>query len=118
MTEPASRPVSKVLEQLIVLAGDMLPAITAKRPWLFEPSVLPELRREIAALVARPCEGERLIDDSSLMLITALKHLVGAKARQAEKWAAIAEALLDQVRGDAALALEQEHGVIRSEAQR
>jgi hypothetical protein len=114
METAAARKISKVLEDLIVLANKMIPKIN-----VFAPDELAPLEQELTALVRRPCEDERILDDAALMLITALKHLCGfPRPRAARKWVAIAEALLDQVRGDAVLALEAEHGVITSEAQR
>lgn len=99
------RPASAVLADLVEIGAAVIAHAQAV---IAPPRLLADLRAEVSALVRRPCEGERIADDAELMLCQALEHVAASSGVTREKWIAIAQALLDQVRGDGVRALEAE----------
>lgn len=105
VTFDVPRPASAVLADLVEIGAAVIAHAQAV---IAPPRLLTDLRAEVSALVRRPCEGERIADDAELMLCQALEHVAASSGVTREKWIAIAQALLDQVRGDGVRALEAE----------
>ncbi len=66
---------------------------------------LEALRPYVAVAVARPCDGERVIDDFAVMLVIALRQLAGP-GRPEAKWLQLAAHLLPPVQEDLKRALD------------
>jgi len=79
------------------------------------PDLLKDVAAEVRALIRRPHEGERIVDDAEMMLVQALEHVATSRGRTREKWVAITMTLLDQVRGDGVLAMEAEARPVEAE---
>lgn len=100
------RPLSAVLSDLVRLATSIL-----DRPHsaIVEVETVAGLRAEIEAAIARPQERERLIDERTLWLCTALRKLATEVGRETRaEWRDLAEYLLPKVRAALAAALAQE----------
>lgn len=100
----ASPTVVSVLAELDAIAT----AMTAKPYIAFSfRGELEQLLIRVSAVVGRPCEGERVIDDFAIMLVTALQVLA-APEKPKGKWLALAVYLLRCVREDLQRARELE----------
>jgi hypothetical protein len=97
-----TRPISDILEEL----DDCADAV-AHLPARFVPrDKLQALHADVQSAIARPAEGERVIDDFADWLCRALIHI--ATPPTEPKWLRLAKALHHQVKDDLRRAREEE----------
>lgn len=88
------RPIFKTLEDLIVIADQILPAAHNA---ILHRARLSELQLEIAEHILRPSERIRVIDDRATMLVTSLLRLATVPAAEHRDWLKLATVLRDAV---------------------